>query len=54
MEATMNAGHKEKATEVGNDAHLVAICKLTATDVVTLAISLGVSPARLLAGGLKD
>lgn len=54
MEATMNASHKKKATEMSNDAHRVAICKLTATDVVTLALCLGVSPSCLLAGGLKD
>lgn len=54
MEAMTNAARKKKTTKWSNEAHLVAINKLTATDVVMLAGSLGISPMLLLTGRPED
>lgn len=54
MEATTIAARKKKTTKWSNEAHLAAISKLTATDVVMLAGSLGISPLLLLTGCRED
>ena len=54
MEAMTIAGRKGKATKQASTDCLVALEKLTATDIVVIAKSLNLSPAGLFASSLKD
>lgn len=54
MEAMTNADGTREATKRSDEACLVALDKLTATDVVMIAKSLNLSPAGLFASSFKD
>ena len=54
MEAVTIAARKKKITKWSNEARLVAISKLTATDFDMPAGSLGISPVLLLTGCGED
>lgn len=52
--ALARSSDRKIATKQAREAHLVAISKLTATDIARLAISTGASPTLLLHGGFED